>query len=414
VNPKPRKRKPEPPTWPLEVRSGSSVVKIYRATIGGVVRHQLRWFEAGEVKRQTITDEGKAILAAREKAEKLDAGEHATLLLSALEAEEYRHWKEICGDVSVSAAINEWARATKALSGIPISDAVAYYNARHKGQDIVLSQAIAEFLVGLQGRGVSVVYRQRLSDRLEHLREAYGSKSIRSITEQDLRAFIEAMGGAPRTRKNVRDGIVTLWRWARDQGYLPRDIQTEAERLPAPKIRRKTTIEIFSPEEIKKILMAAPGHVRPAIAICAFAGVRSQGEITRLRWEHFRWEQGVIDVATISDEDGEAEAVSKTGDRRIVPIHPNLAAWLADKKEACGPVIKLAVPDRAYRRAARDAGVPWRHNGLRHSYGSYRVAQTKSIDQTSLEMGNSPAMIKKHYLEAVHEDKAKEWFSVVP
>jgi len=81
--------------WPLEIKSGSSVVTIYRITIGDTIRHQLSWFESGEVKRRTITDEESAKVAAQEQTEKLDAGEHATLISSALEAEEYRQKRKV-------------------------------------------------------------------------------------------------------------------------------------------------------------------------------------------------------------------------------------------------------------------------------------------------------------------------------
>ncbi|HWL51714.1 MAG TPA: site-specific integrase [Chthoniobacteraceae bacterium] len=403
---KPRKRKPpEPPKWPREVKVGSAVVTVYRTEIGGKTRHQLRWFEAGEVKRQTITDEEKALDIAATMAKRLDDGEHATLVLSALEAEEYRQWKGICGDVTVSAALNEWARARRILGETPITDAAAYYVARHQGVDATVSVVIEKYLQSLSTSGLSESYTAPLRGRLTKFSKAFFGKSIRSVTEQEIRAYVAAGGGEPRTQKNVRDAIVGVWRWARKQGYLPRDIQTEAERVEAPKIRRKESIEIFAPEEIAKILAAASTKVRAAMAICAFSGVRSHGEISRLEWDHFRWDQGIIDMPP---------GITKTGERRLIPILPNLLTWLKGCSDRSGFVMGVKTPDYAYRRAAKLAGVEWRHNGLRHSYGSYRVAQTKSIDQTSLEMGNSPAMVKKHYLEAVHEGEAAKWFSVVP
>lgn len=56
----------------------------------------------------------------------------------------------------------------------------------------------------------------------------------------------------------------------------------------------------------------------------------------------------------------------------------------------------------------------WKHNALRHSFISYRVAQTKNVAEVSFEAGNSPQMIHKHYRELVKEDAAKEWFSIEP
>jgi len=63
---------------------------------------------------------------------------------------------------------------------------------------------------------------------------------------------------------------------------------------------------------------------------------------------------------------------------------------------------------------SRQAGIPWPHNGLRHSYISYRLALINDVAKVALEAGNSPAMIFRHYRELVTEDAAKAWFSIAP
>ena len=56
----------------------------------------------------------------------------------------------------------------------------------------------------------------------------------------------------------------------------------------------------------------------------------------------------------------------------------------------------------------------WKRNGLRHSFCSYRLAITQDAAKTSLEAGNSPQMIFRHYRELTTEDEAKEWFGILP
>ena len=62
------------------------------------------------------------------------------------------------------------------------------------------------------------------------------------------------------------------------------------------------------------------------------------------------------------------------------------------------------------------AGIPggWRQNALRHSFISYRVAETGDVPRTALEAGNSPKMIFRHYRELVDEQSATEWFAIMP
>ena len=54
------------------------------------------------------------------------------------------------------------------------------------------------------------------------------------------------------------------------------------------------------------------------------------------------------------------------------------------------------------------------HNGLRHSFITYRLATEKSAAAVALEAGNSPKMIFEHYRELRTEAEGKEWFSVMP
>lgn len=389
----------KPPKWPRKVVSGQSLVTIYQTKIGSLLRYQLRWMELGEVHRQTTTDEAAAIDMAQRVADRLCLGESSAMNLDAPTAAVYRHALTFCGDVPLDAWCRELSEAKKRLGAVPLLHAIDDYIARHRGTSVPLNQAVDGFVASR--KGLSDVYTVRLADRLAHLKTDFGCRLLSEITEQEIRAFVEKQGGSPRNRKNMRDAIVTVWRWARREGYLPRDMQTEAERVEAPVIKRAERIEIFTSEEMTKLLTAAASHIRPVIAICGFAGVRSQGEITRLRWEDVKWDRNVIDVA------------GKTGERRFAPIQPNLAAWLSEFRSATGPVTAIQ-PDKAFLRTANAAGIEWKHNGLRHSFGSYRVAMTKSVDQTSLEMGNSPRIVRKNYLEAVHEDQAAEWFGIMP
>ena len=59
-------------------------------------------------------------------------------------------------------------------------------------------------------------------------------------------------------------------------------------------------------------------------------------------------------------------------------------------------------------------GFPWKHNALRHSFISYRVAAIQNVNQVALEAGNSPQMIFRHYRELVRPADAKAWFGIEP
>lgn len=145
----------------------------------------------------------------------------------------------------------------------------------------------------------------------------------------------------------------------------------------------------------------------PYLAVAAFCGLRA-AEIMRLDWSeiHLAGTEKFVEVTA-----GKA----KTASRRTVPITDNCAAWLERYAKPSGPVINLSRADKQlFLYLAEKSGVAWKHNGLRHSFISYRLAVVKDVGEVSLEAGNSPGMVFKHYRQLVRESEAKEWFGVVP
>jgi hypothetical protein len=51
---------------------------------------------------------------------------------------------------------------------------------------------------------------------------------------------------------------------------------------------------------------------------------------------------------------------------------------------------------------------------MRHSYGSYRLAQCHDAARVSLEMGNSPQMVFAHYRELVKPKEAARYWAIAP
>ena len=107
---------------------------------------------------------------------------------------------------------------------------------------------------------------------------------------------------------------------------------------------------------------------------------------------------------------------AKTRSRRLVPILPNLAAWLRPYAGKTGPVWTGTENDLQDARAAtvQKSETPWKDNAARHSFISYRLAEVQDVAKVALEAGNSPAVIFKHYRELVKPDAAKTWFAVSP
>src|ERR1035437_9604251 len=56
----------------------------------------------------------------------------------------------------------------------------------------------------------------------------------------------------------------------------------------------------------------------------------------------------------------------------------------------------------------------WKHNALRHSFISYRLAAVPNTAQVALEAGDSPQMIFGHYRELGRAADGEKWFGITP
>ncbi|HIL73932.1 MAG TPA: site-specific integrase [Verrucomicrobia bacterium] len=165
-------------------------------------------------------------------------------------------------------------------------------------------------------------------------------------------------------------------------------------------------IQIFTPTEMRKLLAATSNEFLPSIVLGAFAGLRS-AEIKRLTWDDIRLAERHIVVG---------KDKSKTASRRIVPIWENCATWLAPYAGHAGAVWGGGYSQfyAEQKRTAKEAGIAWKRNGLRHSYASYRFAQTMDAGRVAGELGNSAVVVHRHYRELVTPKAGEEWFAMKP
>jgi len=391
----------------ITVKSGSASVKIYSGESRGNPIYTVAYYHGGKRVRRVFADLNEAREEARAKAVMLQKGELQALALTDKDKAAYVAALESLGPTGkrLEIATAEYADALRTLNGNgSLGDAVHFY-VRHHPREVsqkLVADLIREMIAAKRADGASTLYLQSLRWRLGPFAERFGG-FIANITACEIDDWLRGLAVGARTRNNFRNAIVTLFRFAKSRGCLPKDRLTEADGLARAKEVRKA-VGIFTPVQMARLLAAADFDLVPFLAIGAFAGLR-HFEMLRLTWADIHFEEGHILVA--------AEK-AKTAQRRIVPILPNLAAWLAPHRGHSGricPHERMTAPMGAL---AKDTGIVWPNNDLRHSFGSYRLAQIKNAAQVSLEMGNSPQMVFAHYREVVTEKQAGRWFGIVP
>ena len=405
-------------SYPHEVRKGSVAIKVYRIEkpSRGTV-YVVSYYRGANRQRDSFRNEEKALRHAETTVKALASGKGDSLALGTAELESYWTAKRALASLSnppaLHVAMEEYVSLKKMLGEsdralVSIVDQFKKDQQKERFEKITVTDLVGKFLHDKEKDGLSARYVRDCRERLGRFGRDFQT-DIASIKTSALDQWLRSLGQSVRSRKNFRMLIVTLFRYARAQGYLPRDRRVEAEDIAQAKgeKRKMGKIEVFTPDEMTRLLEGAGNDVMPYLALGAFGGIRT-AEIMRLTWESIRWDQKMIII--------EAE-MAKTSARRLVPMADNLAAWLKRVLKSSGPIVKLARPEKtASEVVARscDPVIPWKRNGLRHSYASYRLAILQDAGKLALEMGNSPTMIFQHYRELVTADDAKAWFEIMP
>jgi integrase len=288
-----------------------------------------------------------------------------------------------------------------------INDAVEFridHLERVRRHGITVAQLADEVVQAKRRDGRSEVYLRDLRYRLSKFVQDFGSRPIAGITVDELDNWLRALPYSPQSRTNYRTIIGLLFSYAESRGIVERNLIL---RTAKPKLVDRPP-EIFAVDELRELLETANRihpDVLPMLAIGAFAGLR-EAEIQRLDWSEVDLARGHVEVKA---------AKAKSARRRIVPILPNLAAWLRPYAGMKGHVVPVGARSKLarVREAARLAR--WPQNGLRHSFASYRLAAVHDGPRVAAELGHtSPQMLYSTYRELVLPTEAERYWNIMP
>ncbi len=418
------------------VSVGNVTVKLYRRqrpTANGKRRrtiYELADYTSGVRRLRGFTDLAKARQKAETIAGQIASGNVTAATMLNADAASFGRATELLrptgASLELAAAI--FAKCYEILGGNFHIEAATFFK-RHGANSLTLkpiAAVVAELIAAKEARGASARYSGDLRARLARFAKAFGADvstitepdkkdetgddrrnrgvDISAITTADVQRWLDQLQLAPQTAKNFRTVLHTLFQFAEARGYVFKggNPVADVEHISA----NGGKIEIFTPDEITKLLASASADFLPCIALGAFAGLRA-AEIERLNWADIDLAGGFIHIS--SDN-------AKTRSRRLVTILPNLSAWLAPFAKQSGLIWKRTQNDLKDERAAtvKASGVKWKDNGCRHSFISYRLAEIQNAAQVALEAGNSPNVVFKHYRELVKPSAAKAWFAVSP
>jgi integrase len=288
--------------------------------------------------------------------------------------------------------------------GKTLRDATQFYvtHLRASAKSCTATQLVNELVAAKKADGASARHVSDLRSRLGIFAEKFGDQMVATITSTEIDDWLRLLPVKPITRNHYRRLIILAFNFAVRSGYATANPAVDAAKA---KVVDKAP-GILTVTETARLLEAASPDILPFVAVAAFAGLR-RAELERLDWSEIDFESGLIEV--------KAEK-SKTAQRRLVKMEPNLCEWLTPVRKLKGNV----TPDNFRRqfdlaRVIAGLGKNWKTNALRHSYASYHLAHFDNAALTALQLGHHDSRITfAHYRELVRPKEAEQYWDIRP
>lgn len=366
---------------------------------GGIIRQRARTFQAevnfqGERPRQSFPTLAEAKLWIEQKLIELKNEGIASMTLT----------KDQRDDAS---------RAIRLLDGSTTLEAAARFYMIHNRsvEHITLADAIAIHLehgaTHLDGKSL----RERRSV-LGGFLKFKGNVPLVEVSKIDINDYINQhrAGRSVKTRQGDRGNLSPFFNFTIGRNMLKDNpvagvkIEGQSTYRPAPK-------GILTPEQMETLLTKAcelkRDHLVAAFVLIAFVGVR-KSELHRMKWEDVSFDKRYV---FISEQD------DKNAQSRYITLEDNALAWLRSVKRDSGLICAEAMYKRYWETIVEKAAIsPWPSNALRHSYGSYFLQRDEKMDAalTAFNMGNTVAVVNKHYRKPVPPDEVVKYWGINP
>lgn len=320
-----------------------------------------------------------------------------------------------------------------------IADAAkSFASVQLTGAKKTVAEIVAEHLALLEKTARPATIRDRRHN-LKSFVARYGGELAGAITPTMIDDWTMELPNQP-TRAARWRAVRALFNFAMRRGYMDEPPTKQATKIK-PQIPDE--IAVLTPAEVQEIMRRAlqmEPRLVPYLAIGIFAGLRPENELGRLDWSKINLKSRKITVEGKN---------AKTRKKRLVPISDNLAAWLetVPEDERTGKIYyyrralrrvlgkeqeaqakrRAIIEARAKQRTSKrkyfgpmPAAKPkievlrWGQDIMRHTFGSYRQAIIKNINQLCEEMGNTQAVARAHYLDPPDADDARRFWSITP
>lgn len=228
---------------------------------------------------------------------------------------------------------------------------------------------------------------------------------ISVVRTEDVESWLAKFTDAS-SRQTWLNRVNTLFSYATKREIIARNPCDKIERVV---IDHKTP-DVLTVEQADQLLRHVVKYKHSQLATLVlglFAGLRP-GEVGRITWDAVNLDAAQIAISA---------AASKVRRRRVVTLQPNAVAWLRLAKELNALLPPSEQSTRRFRRQwAKVLGFKggWPADILRHTAATHMLAATGDAGKVATQLGNSIAVLHRHYFGVTQPDEAKIFWSIMP
>ena len=315
-----------------------------------------------------------------------------------------------------------------------LADAARTYAKTHlTGAKKKIWRIAGEHLRAVRQRRRPATYADRRRN-LAPLVAEHGRKLAATLTPAQAEDWIFAANTESMTAARRR-AAHALFEFATRRGYIERNPVATVERVESP---AREEVCILTAADAAELMGRAEKHAPalvPYLAIGLFAGLRPMNELRGLDWKR--------DIDLAGGNITVRRASSKTNRARLVPISPNLRAWLEtvppsrrtgriffsrrlldwiagkeprqDRRIQCPGKIKRKAEAEGKKTRMEFEPIPWGQDILRHTRTSYRLAETKNAPLVAEEGGHTLAIMPQHYANrTIRAAEVEAFWNIMP
>jgi integrase len=206
-------------------------------------------------------------------------------------------------------------------------------------RSITVAQAAAEWIAYVElerrERGTIQGYRQHVD---LHINPRLGRERLAKLTTPRINKFRDdllADMSRPLAKK-VLTSLKSLLKDAQRRGNVAQNVARDVSIGIDKRDKRKLKVGVDIPtrEEIKRILDAASGRLRPMLVTAVFTGLRAS-ELRGLRWEDVDLKRGELHVRQRADRYNAIGKPKSESGERTIPLGPHVINTLREWKLVC-------------------------------------------------------------------------------